>query len=71
MNKRLQDLETEMAYTTWGASCRDPHITFYGDMRECRRAALHDGAHASGFASTGTLYLWTDKPNAENMAAKK
>jgi hypothetical protein len=43
--------EHETAYTTWGESCRDPHITPAGDLRQCRRRAGHDDLCASGFGS--------------------
>lgn len=45
-------IQTEMAYTTYGESCRDPYLTdgadFPAELRECRRAAKHEGVHASG-----------------------
>lgn len=60
-NPKVLDLETEMAYTSWDQSCKDPHITGTGDLRECRRPANHGGGfHASGFASTRSLFVWTD-----------
>jgi hypothetical protein len=60
-NPRVLDLETEMAFTPWDQSCKDPHITGTGDLRECRRPANHAGGfHASGFASSRSLFIWTD-----------
>jgi hypothetical protein len=60
-NPRILDLETEMAYTSWDQSGKDPHVTGTGDLRECRRPANHNGAfHASGFASDRSLFIWTD-----------
>lgn len=58
VNKKVQDLELEMAFTTWEGSCQDPHITHGGDLRQCRRPKNHEGVHASGFASTRSLYVW-------------
>lgn len=59
-NQRVVDLDTEMSYTTWAESCKDPHVTLSGDLRECRRRADHPGVHASGFAASRTLYVWAD-----------
>ena len=59
LNPRVKDLEIEMAYTTWAESCQDPHICRDNSLRQCRRRKNHDGAHASGFASTRTLMVWT------------
>lgn len=45
-------IQTEMAYTTYAESCKDPFLTdgadFPPELRECRRTARHEGAHASG-----------------------
>lgn len=58
-NPRVLDLETEMAFTSWDQSCKEPHVTSSGDLRECRRPAKHGGGfHASGFASTRSLFVW-------------
>lgn len=58
-NPRVRALELEMAYTTWDQSCQDPHITYDKELRQCRRAKNHEGPHASGFASTRSLRVWT------------
>lgn len=46
-------IQTEMAYTTYDESCRDPYLTngadFPAELRECRRPKRHNGNHASGF----------------------
>lgn len=46
-------IQTEMAYTTYDESCRDPYLTdgadFPAELRECRRPKRHQGNHASGF----------------------
>lgn len=47
-------IQTEIAYTTYDESCRDPYLTngadFPAELRECRRPAGHTkGPHASGF----------------------
>jgi hypothetical protein len=46
-------IQTEMLYTTYGESCRDPYLTdgadFPAELRECRRPHGHQGNHASGF----------------------
>ena len=46
-------VQTEMAYTTYGESCKDPYLTdgadFPAELRECRRPYGHQGDHASGF----------------------
>jgi hypothetical protein len=41
-----------MIYTPYQHSCRDPHITTDGDLRECRRQHRHDGPHASDYPYT-------------------
>lgn len=45
-------IQTEMAYTTYAESCKDPYLTdgadFPPELRECRRRNKHDGTHASG-----------------------
>jgi hypothetical protein len=56
--RQLQAIETAMAYTTWDQSCKDPHLTPGGDLRECRRPNHHPGAHASGHSENGTLLFW-------------
>lgn len=56
----MTTVETEMAWTTWGESCRDAAVTPEGDLRQCRRRVGHptdDGGHASGFGER--LRRWT------------
>lgn len=60
--RQLQAIETAMAYTTWDQSCKDPHLTPGGDLRECRRPNHHPGAHASGHSENGTLIFWNAEP---------
>lgn len=58
--KLQDDIQHEMAYTTYTESCRDAHITPEGDLRECRRMKRHALPHASGY---GTRHRqWYDKP---------
>lgn len=53
MLSNATSIETEMLYTTYGESCKDPYLTngadFPPDLRECRRPHGHAGKHASGF----------------------
>lgn len=58
VNEKIAAIELEMAYTTWEYSCRDPHISWNGDLKECRRAKNHEGVHAVGFTANGTFYVW-------------
>ena len=52
------ELTLEMAWTPWRDSCRDPHITPDGDLRQCRRRRNHDDEHASGFGPL--MRRWRD-----------
>lgn len=54
----IEQIELEMAYTTWEQSCKDPVIDPYGDLRECRRDKRHVGPHASGFIKQDSFYMW-------------
>lgn len=50
--KTPAEVQKEMAFTTYGESCRDKTIFPDGELRECRRPFRHkrDGTnHASGF----------------------
>jgi hypothetical protein len=51
-------IETEMAYTTWDESCKDPTVIPNGDFRECRRPKNHKGPHASGHSANNSLIVW-------------
>lgn len=52
----LEQIELEMAYTSWEQSCKDPVVGPTGDLRECRRQHGHAGPHASGHGEQ--LILW-------------
>lgn len=53
LHNETTSIETEMLYTTYSESCRDPYLTdgasYPPELRECRRPAGHKGHHASGF----------------------
>ena len=54
------DIQREMVFTDWNASCQDVHVTPSGELRECRRAKRHTPPHASGY---GTRHeQWYDQP---------
>jgi len=52
MSEHQNKIQTEMSYTTWDESCKDPLLTEDNDLRECRRTNRHDEKHASGFGNS-------------------
>lgn len=56
--RKLEQIELEMAYTSWEQSCKDPLLPAEHDERACRRQAGHEDYHAAGFSANGTLVLW-------------
>ena len=50
----------EMDYTTYDASCKDPHVSPAGDLIECRRQARHDNEH--GTRGGENLISWGHHP---------
>lgn len=56
--EKLAAIELEMAYTDWHGSCKDPLLPADFDERACRRPTGHEGYHAAGFSTNGTLIVW-------------
>lgn len=56
-----EKLLLEMDYTTYGQSCRDPHITAKQELVECRRGTGHSvDVHAT--RAGAAIIVW-DMPN--------
>jgi hypothetical protein len=64
-------LDLVMAYTTYDQSCRDPHITAQGELRECRLPTHHADDHASGYGPEGRRYWPQGTDQGHNSPTNK